>query len=66
MEERKNFRLLKLFEKISDICAKTDKPVVLMIDETDSAANNQVFIDFLSQLWAYYIRKDPPHSDLSF
>ncbi len=58
MEERKSFRLLKLFEKISDVCAKTDKPIVLMIDETDSAANNQVFIDFLSQLRAYYIRKD--------
>lgn len=57
-EERKSFRLLKLFEKLSDVCARTDKSVVLMIDETDSAANNQVFIDFLSQLRAYYIRKD--------
>ncbi len=56
-DERKSFRLLKLFEKISDICAETDKPVVLMIDEVDSAANNQVFLDFLSQLRAYYIRR---------
>lgn len=56
-KEQKNFRLLKLFEKISDICARTDKPVVLMIDEVDSAADNQVFIDFLSQLRAYYIRR---------
>lgn len=56
-EERKSFRLLKLFEKISDICLETDKPIVLMIDEVDSAANNQVFIDFLAQLRAYYIRR---------
>lgn len=57
-EERKSFRLLKLFEKISDVCSRTDRPVVLMIDETDSASNNQVFIDFLSQLRAYYIRRE--------
>lgn len=56
-DERKSFRLLKLFEKISDICAQMDKPVVLMIDEVDSAANNQVFLDFLAQLRAYYIRR---------
>ncbi len=28
-----------------------------MIDEVDSAVNNQVFIDFLAQLRAYYIRR---------
>lgn len=56
-EEQKNFRLLKLFEKISDICAQADKPLILIIDEVDSAANNQVFIDFLAQLRAYYIRR---------
>lgn len=29
-----------------------------MIDEVDSAANNQVFLDFLSQIRAYYIKRD--------
>ena len=29
-----------------------------MIDEVDSAANNQVFIDFLAQLRGYYIQRD--------
>jgi len=33
-------------------------PVVLIIDETDSAASNQVFIDFLAQLRTYYLNRD--------
>ena len=32
--------LYELFFTISDWCAETDKPIVLMIDEVDSAANN--------------------------
>ena len=57
-EERPNFRLQRLFEELSDICNISDKPIVLMIDEVDSAANNQVFLDFLAQLRAYYIDRD--------
>ena len=53
-----SFRLQRLFEILSDICAEADKRVVLMIDEVDSASNNQVFLDFLSQLRAYYIDRD--------
>lgn len=40
------------------MCAKASKPIVLMIDEVDSASNNQVFIDFLEQLRMYYLNKD--------
>ena len=29
-----------------------------MLDEVDSASNNQVFIDFLAQLRGYYLRRD--------
>lgn len=29
-----------------------------MIDEVDSASNNQVFIDFLAQLRGYYLKRD--------
>ncbi len=54
----KEFRLMPLFEKLSDICAAAAKPVVLMIDEVDSAANNQVFLDFLAQLRAQYMERD--------
>lgn len=53
-----SLELLELFEYLSDICAASDKPVVLMIDEVDSATNNQVFLDFLAQLRAYYIDRD--------
>lgn len=53
-----NFVLMELFECLSDICAEADKPIVLMIDEVDSAASNQVFLDFLAQLRAYYINRD--------
>ena len=41
------FLLKELFEGLSDICGSGRQKIVLMIDEVDSAANNQVFIDFL-------------------
>ena len=44
----KYFSLKELFEQLSDICAAADKKIVLMIDEVDSASNNQVFLDFLA------------------
>ena len=52
------FTLTELFGFLSDICACVDKPIVLIIDEVDSATNNQVFLDFLAQLRAYYIDRD--------
>lgn len=52
------FSMKELFEGISDICAASNKPIVLMIDEVDSASNNQVFLDFLAQLRAGYIDRD--------
>lgn len=51
------FSLKELFECLRDICAVSDKPIVLMIDEVDSASNNQVFLDFLAQLRAQYIER---------
>ena len=53
-----SFELQELFEYISDICGAATAPVVLIIDEADSATNNQVFLDFLSQLRAYYIDRE--------
>lgn len=53
-----NFRLRRLFVRLRDICASSDKRIVLMIDEVDSATNNQVFLDFLAQLRAGYINRD--------
>lgn len=52
-----SFTLKALFEKLGNICAAAEKPVVLLIDEVDSASNNQVFLDFLAQIRAQYIRR---------
>ena len=57
-DRESTFELTELFEYLSDICAEADKPMILIIDEVDSATNNQVFLDFLAQLRAYYINRD--------
>lgn len=56
--KEKDFSLFELFRYLNAICAASPKPVVLMIDEVDSAANNQVFLDFLSQLRNYYLERE--------
>ena len=53
----KYFSLKELFEQLSDLCAAAEKKIVLMIDEVDSASNNQVFLDFLAQLRGYYLER---------
>lgn len=57
-ENREDLELVELFQHLSDICRAADKPLVLMIDEIDSAVNSQVFLDFLAQLRGYYIDRD--------
>ena len=57
-ESGAGLELVELFQYLSDICREADRPLVLMVDETDSAANNQVFMDFLAQLRGYYIDRD--------
>ena len=47
-----------LFKVLSLWCAESEKPVVLIIDEVDTATNNQVFLDFLAQLRAGYLTRD--------
>ena len=47
-----------LFETLADWCAEEEKGIVLIIDEVDSASNNQIFLDFLSQLRSAYIKRD--------
>ena len=54
----RNATLSSLFKVLSAWCRNEKTPIVLMIDEVDSAANNQVFLDFLAQLRGYYIRRD--------
>ena len=35
-----------------------EQPVVLMVDEIDSASNNQIFLDFLAQLRDGYLERE--------
>ena len=53
-----NFELVDLFKQLNNVCRISDKPIVLIIDEVDSASNNQVFLDFLAQLRGAYISRD--------
>lgn len=57
-EKKRKSRLSDLFICFSRWCEESDKPIVLMIDEVDSASNNQVFLDFLAQLRGAYIDRD--------
>lgn len=55
---KEDLELVELFRYLSSVCRYSEKPLVLIIDEVDSATNNQVFIDFLAQLRGYYIDRD--------
>lgn len=57
-ENNFGLKLAILFECFSKWCQKSEKPVVLIVDEVDSATNNQVFLDFLAQIRGYYIDRD--------
>lgn len=48
----------ELFLTLGEWCIISRKPIVLIIDEVDSATNNQVFLDFLAQLRDRYIARD--------
>ncbi len=47
-----------MFQYLSSICGAVNRPIVLIIDEVDSASNNQVFVDFLAQLRGYYLDRE--------
>ncbi|MEY8413881.1 AAA-like domain-containing protein [Lachnospiraceae bacterium 62-26] len=51
-------RIAELFACFSEWCGQSEKPVVLLVDEVDTAADNQVFLDFLAQLRAAYLDSD--------
>lgn len=48
----------ELFLTLGEWCEISEKPIVLIIDEVDSATNNQVFLDFLALLRDGYISRD--------
>ena len=52
-----DFDLFQLFRNLTTICDASPKRIVLMIDEVDTATNNQVFLDFLAQLRSRYLKR---------
>ena len=42
--------------KISNLCRKCGKKVVLMIDEVDKSSDNQIFLSFLGLLREKYLK----------
>ena len=51
-------RLTELFDTLLEWLSGSVLPVVLMIDEVDSASNDQVFLDFLAQLREMFINRE--------
>lgn len=58
IEKEKCAALQELFVKLSKGCGDSWKKIVLIIDEIDSAGNNQVFLDFLAMLRTYYLNRE--------
>lgn len=48
----------EMFVQLGRICRRSKLPVVMMVDEVDSASNNQVFLDFLALLRGYYLERE--------
>jgi hypothetical protein len=53
-----NLSLGDLFFAFSTWCSESSRPVVLIVDEVDSATNNHVFLDFLAQLRLQYLQRE--------
>ena len=48
----------ELFDTLMEWCFESERSIVLIIDEVDSPADEQVFLDFLAQLRDSYISRD--------
>lgn len=58
----KDIKLSDIFSIFDRWCKENKKPVILIIDEVDTATNNQVFLDFLGKLRSNYLKKEKnPH-----
>ncbi len=59
----KELPLDALGEKITRFCQMSEKEVILMVDEVDKAADNQVFLNFLGLLREKYLRRSVGRDD---
>ena len=57
IEQQERHTMYELFLLLKQWCKCIEYPIVLMIDEVDSASNNQVFLDFLAYLRAGFIAR---------
>lgn len=55
--EDKTLVLNDIFRIFDRWCKQNSKPIVLIIDEVDTATNNQVFLDFLGKLRSNYLKR---------
>ncbi len=56
--DSKAVKMDDLFRVFMRWTGKSERPIVMIIDEVDSATNNQVFLDFLAQLRDGYISRE--------
>ena len=64
--EANKARLGELFLLFSKWCELSPRPIVFIIDEVDSASNNQVFLDFLAQLRLQYLEREDDEDNPAF
>ena len=57
IEQQEKHTMYELFLLLKQWCKCIKYPIVLMIDEVDSASNNQVFLDFLAYLRAGFLAR---------
>ncbi len=56
--DSERLKLGDLFDVLLDWCDKSETGIILIIDEVDTATNNQVFLDFLAGLRDNYINRE--------
>lgn len=57
-EEKSSLFINDIFRIFDRWCRKSIKPLVLIIDEIDTAANNKIFLDFLGKLRSGYMKRE--------
>ena len=57
LDNQARYTLARLSSLLLKLCSISPKATVMMIDEVDSASNNQVFLDFLAILRNQYLRR---------
>ena len=67
IDRREHLAVLdELFDALDSWCAQSERRIVLIIDEVDTATNNQVFLDFLAQLRADYLEEKRDPDEVAF